>query len=201
MLPEPVARAVQLAEGRRPGRIEAEQFEESGLGAQPGLGGALGGGMDHAGGDEGGGQGGGARGKPLAQQGGAKVQGIQGEKSNAFGADGAVAGILEGLQVNGGEVGIVEGQALDEQVMDALGALEQLGVGGDEGLLAGGEVLDQLDEPGPEGFGHGEVGAEVEQVDLADAAGGADGADEAEGGVVAAGLAGAGADLADEHWP
>ena len=157
--------------------------------------------MDHAGGDEGDGQGGGARGKALAEQGGAKVEGIQGEKSGAFGADGAVAGVLEGLQVDGSEVGVVKGQALDEQVMDALGGLEDLGVGGDEGLLAGGEVLDQLDEAGPEGFGDGEVGAQVEEVDLADAAGGADSAGEAEGGVVAAGLAGAGTDLANEHWP
>ena len=80
---------------------------------------------------------------------------------------------MHGLEVAaGGQMA-----ALGEQAMDALGAGEQVGVGRCEGQLAGLDVEDELAQRGR----GGEVGAEVEQVQLPDPGTGAGGARDAEG--------------------
>ena len=61
-----------------------------------------------------------------------------------------------------------------------LGGGEDLGLGGQQGRLAGKQILGEAGDVGPEGAGEGEVGAEVEQGFLAHLAVLADGADEAE---------------------
>ena len=200
MAPEQVGGAAGLAEGERAGGFEAEQLEGRGAGVEPLAGGALGGGLEHAGDDEGGGDagvaGGGAGGLESVAE-GEPVEGVEGE---ALGAGGADAGVVEGVEMDGGEVVAgMEGAALDQGAVDAPGEGEQPGVGGVERELGGVAVEDELDEFGPAPGGQVEVGAEVEEMDLAGAGRGADIADEAEGGVGAAGGAVAGGDLADEH--
>ena len=75
---------------------------------------------------------------------------------------------------------------------------EQVGIGLEEGDLAGADGLDQIAQGGP-AFGGSGKWAEVEQGDLADGVAGADAADEAAGGVGFGAVAGAGMDAANEH--
>jgi hypothetical protein len=78
--------------------------------------------------------------------------------------------------------------------------MEQVGVGLDERVAAGADGSDEFAESGPLGLGHGEMGAEIEQGELADGVAGADAADKAEGGIGLRGAgAGTGVDAADEH--
>lgn len=122
------------------------------------------------------------------------VQGVEGQ---ALSADGAHAGEVEGVEV---VVAGRKGAAVQEAVVDALGAGQQVRVGGQEGELVGVQIEDELDESGPLIAGEVETGAEIEEVELAGATGGGlDVADEAIGGVGGAGGRGAGGDLADEH--
>ena len=67
--------------------------------------------------------------------------------------------------------------------------------------LVGADVVDEREEGGPGVLGHGELGTEVEQVDLADLLAGAHGMCEAEAGALLAGglAAGSGRDFAAEH--
>ena len=109
----------------------------------------------------------------------------------------------ERVEADEGPRGVVAGggggqSALAQPVGDAPGQAEQLGVGGEEGLLVAVEDLDQAGELGPAFAGQGEVGAEVEEGDLADLGAGADGLAEAVGEVGASG-GGVGLDAADEH--
>ena len=75
---------------------------------------------------------------------------------------------------------------------------EQVGIGLEEGDLAGADGLDQIAQGGPAFEGSGKC-AEVEQGDLADGIGGADAANEAAGGEGFGAGVGAGMDAADEH--
>ena len=202
MAPEQVGGAVELVEGKRAGAFEAEQLEGGGAGVEPVAGGALGGGLEHAGEDEGGGDAGVAGGGAGGFESVAESELVEGVEGEALGADGADVGVVEGIEVNGGEVVAgMEGAALEEAAVDALGEGEQWGVGRFEGKLGGIAVEDELDELGPALGRDIKVGTEVEEVDLAGAGVRADIADEAEGGVGAAGGAVAGSDLADEHGP
>ena len=200
--PEQVGGAVELVEGKRAGAFEAEQLEGGGAGVEPVAGGALGGGLEHAGEDEGGGDAGVAGGGAGGFESVAESELVEGVEGEALGADGADVGVVEGVEVDGGEVVAgMEGAALEEAAVDALGEGEQWGVGRFEGKLGGIAVEDELDELGPALGRDIKVGTEVEEVDLAGAGVGADIADEAEGAVGAAGGAVAGSDLADEHGP
>ena len=200
--PEEVGGAVELVEGKRAHGCEAEQLEGGGAGVEPVAGGTLGGGLEHAGEDEGGGDAGVAGGGAGGFESVAEGELVEGMEDEALGTDGADVGVIEGVEADGDEVVAgMEGAALEEAAVDALGEGEQWGVGRFEGELGGVAVEDELDEFGPALGWDIQVGAEVEEVDLAAAGVRADIADEAEGGVGAAGGAVAGSDLADEHGP
>ena len=157
--------------------------------------------MQHAGEDEGGGDAGVAGREAEVLEGVGEAQFAEGVEGEAFGPDGAHEAVVEGVEVDEGEVviGSVRQGGEAEAVGDLLGGAEQVGIGLEEGGLAGADGLDQIAEGGPECGGHREVSAEVEQGDLADGVAGADAADQAAGGVGFGAVAGAGLDAADEH--
>ena len=133
---EPVADAVELGQGRRRGGGQAEQFEGGGVLAEPGVGLAFGGGMQHAGEDEGDGDAGVAGGQAEVLEGVGEAQFAEGVEGEAFGPDGAHEAVVEGVEVDEGEVvvgGVGQGGEA-EAVGDLLGGAEQVGIGLEEGV-------------------------------------------------------------------
>ena len=198
---EQVADAVELGQGQGQAGLEAEQFEGGAAACEPGVGLAFGGGVQHAGEDQGGGDAGVAGGSAEGAQGVGEVKGLEGVEGEALGADGADEAVVEGIEVDEGEIvagGVGQGGEA-EAFGNLLGGLEEGGIGSEQGGLAGAEGVDQLAESGPLGGRDGELGPEIEKGDLADGAGGADAADKAEGGVGLGAGAGPGVNAADEH--
>ena len=94
---------------------------------------------------------------------------------------------MHGLQVGAGRFGL--GATAGAQGFgEAFGPGEQVGIGRQDQQLLAEAVLDEVDEFGPAGLGHVEVGAEIEQGDLvAHGLARAFVADEAEGGIALVG--------------
>ena len=137
MRPEQVADAVQLGQGDAGGVLEAEQFEGGAVVAQPAVGLAFGGRMQHAGDDQGGGDGGIALGRAgLAQQGG-QAELLEGLQAEAFGADGTAVAVVEGVEADGHGAlagAVVGGEAAGAETADeVLGGGEDVVRDGEEG--------------------------------------------------------------------
>ena len=205
MLPELVADAVQLLQRGGPA-VQAEHFP-SGTGVgQPAVRGALAAGLEHAGDQQGEGDAGVAVADAAGAQRVRQAELLEGVQRQAFAADRARAAVPDGVEMHGGQVVVGSRVGIEadrfEVRGDAPGEGEQLGVGGHERRLVGAQVLDERHEGGPVALGHGELGAEVEQGDLAGCAAlGAHTVGEAEGVVLLPGgvAAGSGVDAADVH--
>ena len=182
--PQAIADAMQEVVGRRAAVVEAEQFEGGAAPGEPGLGGALGGGAQHAGEDQGAGVAGVAVGEAEVPQDVGEAQLAQSGEAEALAADGAGRQVRERVQLDGGDRAGGgrggRGQAAVLQLPgDSGGDGQQLGVRGHQRLGALIEGLDELGEGGPLGAGHGEIDSEVEVGDLLDAGTDAHGGAEA----------------------
>ena len=175
----------------------------SGAGAGlPQMRGVLAAGLEHAGDQQGEGDARVAVAEPAAAQGVRQAEPLAGVQRQALAADRAGAAVADRVERHGGQVGGGVGVEVDgfEVRDDAPGLGDQRGIRGQQRRLVGAQVVDEREEGGPVALGHGELGAEVEQV-VADLLAGAHGMREAEGVVfLAGGLAAAsGLDHADVH--
>ena len=202
--PQEVADAVELAERERLAAVDIEQLQGRAVRAQPAEGLALAGGMDHARDHQ-------CRrdacvaltcAQPLQRLDEAKV--VERGESQALAAHRADLFVGEAIETDRGHVALVPGPRRAEIAgvkppNDVLGDGAQGGIRLQQRLTAAEQGLDQKRQFAPLLLGHTEVGAEIEERDLAHPSADAFAAHEAVGGIALATVSATGEGFAHEH--